>query len=126
MEKKYILNEYWFHGSDFKSSNVLAIYSSRERAEQAKNEILEAAYPNLHGDTIYIAIIPIEIEHENTIRRSENMTYTLECKGIKEIVGKPHTMYELTIEEGVTKFTILQTKEEIQELVNLLKDDGWY
>ncbi len=54
------------------------------------------------------------------------MTYTLECKGNKEINGRPHTMYELTIEEGVTKFTILQTKEEIQELVNLLKDNGWY
>ena len=54
------------------------------------------------------------------------MTYTLIYKGVSEIVGRKHTMYELTIEEGVTKFIILQTKEEIQELVNLLKDDGWY
>lgn len=54
------------------------------------------------------------------------MTYTLEYKGIKEIVGIPRAIYELTIEEGVSKFRIIQTKEEIQELVNMLKDNGWY
>ena len=54
------------------------------------------------------------------------MTYTLICKGTKEIVGRNHSMYELIIEEGVTKFTILQTEQEIKELVNVLKDDGWW
>ena len=54
------------------------------------------------------------------------MTYTLKYKGISEIVGRKHVMYELIIEEGVTKFIILQTKEEIEELVNVLKDDGWW
>ena len=54
------------------------------------------------------------------------MTYSLNYKGISEIVGRKHVMYELIIEEGVTKFTILQTEQEIKELVNVLKDDGWW
>ena len=86
MTKKYVLNEYLFHGLDFKSSKVLAIYSSMESAEQAKNEILEASYPNLQGDTVYIAIFPIETKHENPIQRSENTTkvYVLYAQEVED------------------------------------------
>lgn len=56
----------------------------------------------------------------------DTMTYTLKYKGIREIVGRKHVIYEFIIEEGLIKFTFLQTKEEIEELVNVLKNDGWF
>ena len=86
MTKKYVLNAYWFRGSDFMSSEVLAIHSSMESAEQAKNEILEAAYPNIRGDTVYVTISPIEIKSEKSIQRSENTTkvYVLYAQEVED------------------------------------------